>query len=162
MPDYEKSIKKIRQENPDVADAKIEPASWFARLVTPNTVRATASPWTGDISYFPERIYNQGMGDDEVENLFTHELQHTRQTRGMGVLDKLRQLGRNMLGQEEPYRERPRELEAFQAEKDRTLRNRLSVREPYTGARDIQLPAMSARRKALDTFAQERKIRGLE
>lgn len=159
MPDYEKSIKKIRAENPDVADVDISPAGPIARFFAKKNARAIANPFTGNVTYFPERM--SAMSEPEAENVFAHELQHTRQTRAMNPLQRLMSLGRSMLGEEE-YGMRPRELEAFQVEKDRSRRMGYNLPDPYTGARDIQLPPMSARRKVLDTFAQERKIRGLE
>jgi hypothetical protein len=162
VPDYEKSIKKVRAENPDVADVAVKPGNWFDRMMTAKGVRATASPWTGNVTYFPERMASEGMDENQIENTLTHELTHSRQTRAMNPLQRLFAVGRSILGGEEEYGQRPRELEAFQAEKDRSRRLGLRVPSPYTGARDIQLPPMSARRKALDTFAQERKIRGLE
>jgi hypothetical protein len=161
VPDYEKSIKKVRAENPDVAETKIAPAGFFARLLAPKNARAIASPYTGNITYFPERIEREGFNPDQIENMFTHELQHTRQTRALNPLQRLMNVGRQMLGEEE-YIRRPRELEAFQAEKDRSRRLGLNVPEPYTGARDIQLPPMSKRRQVIDNFAREQQIRGVK
>lgn len=160
MPDYPGAIKKIRAENPDVSDVAIQEAGPIARFFAGHKARAVASPWTGNVTYFPERM--QGMSQDEIENVMQHELQHTRQTRQLNPLQRLMMVGRNMLGMEEEYGRRPRELEAFQAEKDRSRRLGLNLPDPYTGARDIQLPPMSKRRAVLDNFAQERRIRGLE
>jgi len=160
MPDYKKSIQKIKQENPDVADASFSEAGPIARFFANKSARAIANPFTGNVTYFPDRMAS--MPEEEAENVFHHELQHTRQIRGMNPLQRLMMVGKSMLGEEE-YSQRPRELEAFQAEKDRSRRLGLnSMPDPYTGATDIQLPAMSPRRKVLSNFDQERKIRGLE
>jgi hypothetical protein len=158
--DYSKLIKKVQTENPDVANASFSEAGPWARLLANKRARAIANPFTGNVTYFPERMAT--MSDPEAENTFTHELQHTRQIRGMNPLQRLMMVGRSMIpGAEESYGERPRELEAFQSEKDRTARLKLNVPSPYTGARDIQLPPMSSRRQNLDRFADERKRRGL-
>jgi hypothetical protein len=159
MPDYEKSKKRIKEENPDV-NVDISEAGPIAKFFSPKGQRATANPWTGNITYYPERMGN--LSQDEADNILTHEMTHVRQFRGMSPLQKLLAVGRSALGMEESYAERPRELEAFQSEKDRSRRLGLNLPDPYTGAKDIQLPPMSPRRKALDTFAQERRIRGLE
>lgn len=164
MPDYQKSIKKIQKENPDVANVKVKPGNWFDRMMTGSSVRATASPWTGNVTYFPERMQKEGMSDDQIDNTFHHELQHSRQTLGMNPMQRLMSVGRSMLGQE-PYGERPRELEAFQAERDRSARLGLRVPSPYTGARDIQLPAerpmppISKRRQVMGMFTNDRPMR---
>lgn len=160
MPDYEKQIKKVRAENPDVADVAIKPAGFMAKLFANKSARAIANPFTGNVTYFPERMAS--MSEPEQENVFHHELQHSRQARASSPLQKLMAIGKNVLGMEEEYSRRPRELEAFQAEKDRSRRLGLNLPDPYTGARDIQLPPMSARRKPLDYYAEERRRRGLE
>lgn len=161
MPDYPKSIKKVKAENPDVANVAVKPGNWLDRMMTGKNVRATASPWTGNVTYFPERMAREGMNDDQIENALTHELTHSRQTRAMNPFQRIFSVGRSMLG-EEPYAQRPRELEAFQSEKDRSKRLGLSLPDPYTGAKDIPLPPMSKRRALIDNFAREQQIRGVK
>lgn len=163
MPDYPKAIKKIQQENPDVADATFYEAGPIARLFANRNARAIANPFTGNVTYFPDRM--QQMSDPEAENVFAHELQHARQIRQQPMLRRIFNTFASPFIDEE-YGMRSRELEAFQAERDRSRRLGYNLPDPYTGARDInlppQMPPLSQRRQNIDRFAQEKRIRGLE
>lgn len=152
MPDYIKATKKVRQEMPDVSNVPIEPAGFFGRLFGGNA-SATASPWTGNVSYNPE-VMNR-LSQDRAENVFAHELTHSRKIRNTPYLQRLMNVGRSMIpGMEESYYNRPREMEAYQAERDRSTRLGLpNMPDPITGRRDIELPrALSPRRKVINMF----------
>lgn len=156
MPDLAKSIAKIRKEMPDQANTPIEPQGFFGRMFTNPQARATASPWTGNVSYNPEAMSQ--LTPDQADNVFTHELTHSRQVQQMPYLQRLMGVGRAMIpGMEENYWQRPRELEAYQAEKDRSTRLGLpNMEDPISGARDIELPAPSQRRKVMSMFVNDR------
>lgn len=160
---FQRSIDKVKSEYPDVADVSVKPGNWLEEKLAGKKAWASASPWTGNVTYFPERMGN--MSDPEAENVFAHELTHSRQTRAMSPMQRLIAVGRSMLG-EEPYHERPRELEAFQAMKDRSRAQGYNLPDPYTGATDIQLPAeqpamppMSKRRQTMSMFTNDRPMR---
>jgi hypothetical protein len=162
-PDYPAAIKKVRAENPDVADVDIQPSGFLSKFLS-RGANASASPWTGNVDYNPEVMNN--LSQDEAENTFTHELQHARQTRAQPYLTRagnvMKSLLPGFLGGEEEYYERPREMEAYQSERNRTGRlNLRDMRDPMTGRSDINLPSESpmviSKRKAM--FDQLRGIR---
>lgn len=146
MPDYKKSIQKVKKENPDVADASINEAGSIARFFANRRAGAFTNSLTGNITYFPERMNQAGYTDNEIDNTFTHELQHTRQIRALNPLQRLMMIGKSLVSNER-YLDNPIELDAFQAEKDRSLRLGLSMQDPTGGNRDIQLPAKQTRGK---------------
>lgn len=151
MPDYSKSITKVKKEMPDVADVDVQPAGFLGSLFNRSGVRASASPWTGNVTYNPNEMGR--LSPDEQENVFAHELTHSRQIRNTPYLQRFMNVGRSLLpgflGGDEEYTQRPREMEAYQAERDRTSRLGLrNIPDPVSGARDIELlpnPDMSKR-----------------
>jgi hypothetical protein len=133
----ENSIKKIRGENPDLANTSIEPVGWLGRMLM-GSAEAITNPWTGNVSYDPNKM--QQLSPNENENILTHELTHARQVGNTPYLQRLMGVGRSMLGMDDSYYDRPRELEAFQSERNRTLSQKLpDMKDPVTGRGDIQL-----------------------
>ena len=161
MPDYTKAIRKVKQENPDVADVSIEPSGFLSKFLS-SGANASASPWTGNITYNPNMMNR--MSPDEAENIFTHELTHSRQIKNTPYLQRFLNVGKSLLpgfaGGEEEYYQRPRELEAFQAEKDRTARMNLrNIPDPMTGRKDIELYKMPDISKRQAMFNRLRGVR---
>lgn len=144
MPDYLKAIKKVKQEMPDQSQTSVEPSGFLGKFLS-RGANASTNPFTGNVSYNPEVM--QKMSPDEMENTFAHELTHSRQIQAKPWMQRFTDVGRSMLpgflgGGDEEYYQRPREMEAYQAEKNRTSRlNLRGMQDPMTGARDINLPA---------------------
>jgi len=143
MPDYNKVIKKVKQEMPDQAATSVEPSGFLGKFLS-RGANASTSPWTGNVSFNPEMM--DKMSPDEMENTFTHELTHSRQIQEKPWMNRFLDVGKSMLpgflgGGDESYYQRPRELEAFQAEKDRTLSHNIrNMPDPMNARRDIELP----------------------
>lgn len=148
MPDISTRIrnseKKIKAEMPDVASRQISPAGTLGKFFSRGAV-ATTNPFTGNVSYNPDMMAN--MSDDEIDNTLAHELTHSRQIKRDGLVGTILNMMKpdvaappnsNLLTK---YHWQPRELEAFQTEKDRTLNKKLNTitTDPMTGQRDIQL-----------------------
>jgi len=151
MPDYIKSIQRVRQEQPDQARTPIEPTGWLGKLFG-GKATATASPWSGDISYNSDNMNN--LSQDQSDNIFTHELTHSRQIQNTPYLERFTNALKSIIpGMDEDYHNRPREMEAYQAERDRSSRLALpNMADPVTGRRDIELPPISRRNKVMSMF----------
>lgn len=156
MPDYNKVIKKVKQEMPDQAATSVEPSGFLGRFLS-RGANASTNPFTGSVSFNPDMM--DKMSPDEMENTFTHELTHSRQVQDTPFLSRFGNVAKSMLpgflgGGDEEYYQRPRELEAFQAEKNRTLSHNLrDMPDPMNARRDINLPSESpmaiSKRKAM-------------
>ena len=144
-PDWmQQAIKKVRGENPDVANTSIQPAGPISQpYLSHANASATANPFTGSIYYDPASY--EKMSPDIRENALTHELMHSRQIGDQSYLARLMTFGKNFFTSPEPYYERPNEMGAFQAERDRSLSHHLDVPEPTTGRTDITLPSPRSR-----------------
>lgn len=133
----QRAIAKVRGEMPDVSNVSVNPSSsnMLARFFMPKQSIATTNPFTGNVTYNPDQL--TGMSQGEIENTIAHELTHSRQA----AAEPFYKVLMNALNPMRPdYYDRPEELVAFQAEKDRTLAKHLSVPDPITGNRDIPLP----------------------
>ena len=143
MPDYLKAIQKVKKEMPDQAQTSIEPSGFLGKFMS-RGANASTNPFTGNVNYNPEAM--QFDSPEENENTFAHELTHSRQIQAKPYLTRFTDVAKSMLpgflgGGEEDYYHRPRELEAFQAEKDRTSRMGLrGMPDPMTNRGDIELP----------------------
>lgn len=140
---------------PDVSNVSIEPAGFFGKLLGGQAI-ATTSPWTGNVTYNPDIMSK--LRPEEVENTLTHELTHSRQILGTPAWQRPINVIKSLLpGFDEPYYQRPREMEAWQAERDRSMRLGLrDMTDPQTGGQDIELPPPSRRRKTLAMFVNDR------
>ncbi len=151
---------------PDVKPVTASPASdsFLSKYFFPKSALASANPFTGNITYNESELI--GRPQNEIDNTIAHELTHSRQSQLMPWYKKLATVPQAMMEQlgfdekvpsqigpnsplNTPYAWRPRELEAFQTERDRTLKNRLTdiYSDPMTGARDIQLMPESKGKK---------------
>jgi hypothetical protein len=144
----QRALRKVQGENPDVKPVSISSSdsSLMNRLFAPKGAMATTNPFTGNIHYNPKQL--QGIGQDELENTVAHELTHSRQAQntpwyktvaGLFSPDETVPQGAPS-SMDTPYHWRPQELEAFDAERARTLSHHLPwMRDPVTGMGDIQL-----------------------
>lgn len=139
------AIKKVRGENPNMAGTSIEPAGWLGNQILSGLgASGVTNPMTGSIIYDPAAY--QQMSPDLRENSLTHELAHAKQIQDMSYWNRLSNLFSSFLTPPEPYNERPNEMGAFQAERDRSLSRGLNLPDPVTGRTDIQLPSPKRRR----------------
>lgn len=129
-------LAKVHLDMPDVKKTDIAPFGLFERMMLPSNAAAATSPFTGNIKYNPNMM--KSMSSPEKANTLAHELTHARQTQSRPFLSRIIN---QMLPQSE-YGQRSDEMEAFQTERDRSLRNKLSLPDPQSGAVDIQLPSM--------------------
>ena len=120
---------KMWQEMPDVANTPIEPMGWLDRLIgrakgssLGGTTLALAHPVLGKVAYSPEGMTNQSQG--ETEDTVAHELTHIRQGRrgGGSLFERALAAARGAFDPILPYGQQSDELEAFQTENDRALR----------------------------------------
>lgn len=154
MPDILAAIKKVRGEQPDQADTSIEPAGFFGRLLG-GKADASASPWTGAVTYNEPNM--DKLSQPQAENVIAHELTHSRQIQNTPYLGRLANVVKSMIpGLDESYYQRPREMEAYQTERDRNMRLGQNLPDPASGATDIQLPPPSSRRKMMAMFTNDR------
>lgn len=167
MPDYPGAIKKIRTENPDIPeDTSVLPAGPIGRFFMGHS-NAITNPFTETV-YYNQPSTDQ-MTQDELENTIHHEFQHVRQLEPQSYWQRFKNVASSMVGMDpegSDYWQRPRELEAYQAENDRTRNLGLQhVRtDPRTGRGDIELPSdtppVSKRRNILDPNAFYKKYYG--
>lgn len=121
-------LDKVQAEMPNVKNKGMT-----SNQNLPMNIAARTSNLTGNIDYNPFVL--QTMSPDERENTITHEMTHVGQRQEHPIMSLIRQI----LPQPE-YQQRDDEMQAFQAERNRSLAKRLSVPDPQSGATDIQLP----------------------
>jgi len=146
LPTFEESLGNVRSEMPDVSNVPVQPYGFLGKAFMSGS-QAFTNPLTGSVYYNPERI-QQGNPND-TENMLTHELTHSRQVLGQPFSQRLMGVARSLLPAGDSYQERPNEMAAFQAERDRTLSHHLDMPDPMTMRTDITLP-VSKRRAILD------------
>lgn len=155
-----KARMKVGQEMPDVADAPIEPMGWFDRLVAAGKeqltgggkVVATANPAAGTVKYSPEVLGS--LGQSGIEDTLAHELVHVRQGReaaGSTLFDQVRAKLNALKEGYMPYGQQPQELEAYQYEGDRAVRE---GREP-SATPNFSSPGMREKGNIRLTSAKE-------
>jgi hypothetical protein len=144
----QRALAKVLGEMPDVKPVTISPSSSsiLSKLFAPKGSMATTNPFTGNISYNPDAF--QGQSQDELENTVAHELTHSRQAQNTPWYKTAVNLFRpddnvpTGINQNSPlntpYYWRPREMEAFQTERNRQTYQPYPV-DPALGTRDIQL-----------------------
>lgn len=139
-------LAKVRGEMPDVADKSVSSSKGsLTGMLMPSNAYAVTNPFSGNITYNPEMM--KGMSQDELENTLAHELTHSRQANteplwkklmGMFTSDEKVPVDKGPLNSS--YYWRPNEQEAFQTERDRSLKQHQPwTPDPTTSARDIQL-----------------------
>jgi hypothetical protein len=127
-------LAKIQAEMPNVRHTSLS-----SNPKLPSNVAARTDPLGGSIEYNPFML--QTMSPAERENTVAHEMTHVRQQQETPFWSQLY----NQIMPQGPYNTRSNEMEAFQTERDRSLRNHFSLPDPQSGATDIELP--SPRRK---------------
>lgn len=121
-------FQKVQAEMPDVKASAPNPNPNLAMNIAGRT-----DPLTGNVDYNP--FLMQTMSPDDREQTMAHELTHVKQRQEHPIMSLLK----SFMPQGD-YQNRDNEMEAFQAERNRSLAHRLSVPDPQTGATDIQLP----------------------
>lgn len=131
---------KVQAEMPDVANVPIEPMGWLDRLIASakekivgggGSVAAMAHPskgvlgsGTGSVAYSPEILAQMSPGSQE--DTVAHELKHVQQNHedyeGKGLVGRLMQKYQDFGESRLPYGQQPHELEAFQFEGDRAVK----------------------------------------
>jgi len=177
----QRAYQKVSKEMPDVKPVTVSPrgASFMTSMFMPKGAYAVTNPFTGNITYNPDTMADQSQQD--MEQTIAHELTHTRQSQGGGILGHLRDVGDQMVqnvkgiwgGNEDkvpagispnspyhdPYYWRPREMAAFQAERDRALNQHFSAPDPIDQSRDIMLPGPPIKRPMIDTGPSDEVMR---
>lgn len=117
----------------------------------PSRHEAETSMFSGNVTFNQDRL--DDLSDPELAETMTHELTHARQAQNTPILQKFynRVFGSGPDEEvpaeakggslDDPYYWRPRELEAFQAERERMGKSGRSLqRDPMSGHYDIFLP----------------------
>jgi hypothetical protein len=114
-PEMQQGIDMARKEMPDMAP--VEPYGFFSRLLQPKAL-GYASP--GNTIYMNSQA-NQGQSAQDVADTLTHEQEHIKQNRASGYGPTMNFLSQ-MFKRPMQYSQRPDEMAAFQAEKNRRSR----------------------------------------
>lgn len=146
------TVTNVSRDMPDVRPVTMTAGAPIVGM--PRGALAVTNPFTGNISYDPAAM--QTLTPDEVGNTVAHELTHARQAQttpwyqtALGLFSRDANVPSGVTPGsvlDNPYEWRPNELEAFQTERDRQMRQADPV-DPVYRTRDINLPASSALRK---------------
>jgi hypothetical protein len=147
----QRALKKVQSENPGTKNITLSPrgSSPITSLMMPRGAEAVTNPFTGNITYNPEMM--EGKSNTDMEQTLAHELTHVRQTQNtpwwktaasLFAPDEKVPAGIPQNSpMNDPYQWRPREMEAFQTERDRAATQKIPYYvDPVTGSRDLQLP----------------------
>lgn len=122
----------VRKEMPDVANAPIENMGWLDRMVADargrmdgGLIMALTHPGSGgSVALNPDAMAMTSPTDRE--DTIAHELTHVRQARrdyaDKNILQRAAQVFADLKEAHLPYGQQPSELEAFQLEGDRAVR----------------------------------------
>lgn len=148
----QRAYQKVSKEMPNVKPITVSPSnlSLLTKLFTPRGANAVSNPFTGNMTYNPSMIQDMGYSPFDQEQITAHELTHSGQTqttpwyKTLGEIfsrdEKVPQGIRPGSTLNNPYYWRPRELEAYQAERDRATRlKQPDYVDPILGTRNIQL-----------------------
>lgn len=146
----ERARQALTKDYPDVAGAPISPYGPILRHLVPGSSGVTGPLGGIYVNAYP------GLPDRELESTIVHELTHRRQAKEHPIRNLLNLVSPRSTG----YGQKPEELEAFQAERERELRLGLphgTGHPSFTGAplreEDIRLypervpPSLAALRK---------------
>lgn len=114
-PEIQQGIDIARKEIPDMG--QVEPYGFFSRLLQPKAM-GYASP--GNTIYMNPRT-NIGQSPEDIADTLTHEQEHIKQNQG-GYGPTMNFLRSLLSSPREPYGQRPDEMGAFAAEKERRYR----------------------------------------
>jgi hypothetical protein len=146
----QKAYGKVQGEMPTVKGGTLSASdsSVLPGIFMPRGADAVTNPFSGNITYNPDAMASRSPFDRE--QILTHELTHAGQTQDTpwwktlaGIVSPDERVPQGVQPGSpfnNPYYWRPRELEAYQAERDRA-RMVPDVADPISGARDIPLPA---------------------
>lgn len=140
-PNMVEGMNIARKEIPDLAP--IETYGYLSRLTHPNTMGYASA---GNTIYLDPRT-NAGQTPQEIADTITHEMEHVKQNRNDGYGPTMRFLRDMFIPQNLPYAQRPDEMAAYQAEKQRRSRmGRMQSAMPsFEGGfympHDVNLPA---------------------
>jgi hypothetical protein len=164
-PEMEQGLNIARQEMPDLAP--VETYGPISRLLM-SGANAYASP--GKSIYLnPKQL--QGYSPEDIADVLTHEQTHIKQMNQRGTNPITEVLSNSIFGRglnpNEPYHRRPDEMEAFQAERDRRLkqgRGQTAIPSFATGEyytpRDIRLRPPSQQTQQPSIEERQRKLLG--
>jgi len=113
-PEEQEGIRIAKQEMPNMAP--VQPYGFFSRLVSPN---ANAYVTGGSNIYLNARG-NEGQSPQDIADTLTHEQTHINQKAGSSPFMNF--INSVFRGPQEAYHQRPEEMAAYQAEKDRRAR----------------------------------------
>jgi hypothetical protein len=149
----QRAYAKVSKEMPDVKSVSVTPSSssFLSKFFMPRGANAVTNPFTGNISYNPEMIGNQGYNQNDIEDILAHEMTHVRQTQDVPWYKMLGQIFSPKpqvpagIPEGSPtnasYYWQPHELEAYQTERNRMMaQHRPNPVDPIYGTRDIVLP----------------------
>lgn len=142
-PEMQEGINIARREIPDLAPVK--PYGFFSRMLTPKA-DAYVSPGN---SIYMNPAANMGRSPQEIADIITHEQEHVKQQR-QSPYGATGQLLRRIIPSNTPYAERPEEMAAFQAEKERRYR---------MGRPQMPIPSMTGQAYVPQDINLPRRIR---
>lgn len=158
----QRAYSKVSKEMPGVKKISVTPSNstMMGRIFTARGANAVSNPFTGNMTYNPDMINGMGYNQFDKEQILAHEMTHTAQTQNTPWYKTLGEIFsrdekvpagiKDTSVLNNPYYWRPRELEAYQAERDRATRlHQPNYVDPIYGTRDIPLP--SNYNKGVDT-----------
>lgn len=157
----QRALAKVQGEMPDVKKISVTPStsSMLPGIFMPRGADAVTNPFSGNVTYNPDMM--QGQSPHDMEQILTHEMTHVGQTQNTPWYSILGDMfkpdvkvpqgitpGSTL---DNPYYWRPREMEAYQAERNRASKYKTpDFVDPVLGTRDIMLPS-PRRNKKIDT-----------
>jgi len=134
-PEIQQGIDIAKRENPNLAN--VQPYGPISRLLL-NKAQGYTSPMQ-TIYLNPTQL--EGMNPQDVADTVLHEQTHVNQMKARGS-NPLMELYSEMKGSNLPYGQRPDEMAAFQAEKERRARmNRMQTAVPsFTNPGEYYVP----------------------
>lgn len=139
----EEGRRLLAAEAPDITTTPVEPYGLISKILMRNA-EAYVSP-LGTI-YANQDVLKDRSPQDAADTLL-HELTHVRQARSRSPIERILEY----FNQRGPYGQRPDEIEAYQAEKDRRVRTQ---REQQLGNPHFLSPTIETRG---DIFLPNRK-----
>jgi hypothetical protein len=147
----QRAMTKVMAQYPGTKPVTVSPSSssLITSLMMPRGAMAVTNPFTGNITY--NRDAMEGQSDTDMEQTLAHELTHVRQTQNQpwwktaaSLFAPDEKVPAGYTGtMNSPYYWRPREMEAFQTERDRAQQMNIpNYADPVTGSTDIRLPSM--------------------
>jgi hypothetical protein len=150
----QRALRKVLAERPDIKPVSASPSNSMSLTgwMMPRGAIAVTNPFSGNVTYNRDMMQGQ-----DPEQVLMHELTHSKQAQTTPWYKTALSLfapdekvpagipaGSPM---NDPYQWRPREMEAYQAERDRAGKMNIPYyTDPVTGSRDLQLPSQTKQR----------------